>query len=63
MVKRTFNRICCFCKRHLKTGEKVKYVYPLPLKYKAHIQEGAYACLTCHPGVVEELQTEGQLLK
>ena len=63
MVKRTFKRICYFCKRSLKTGEKVKYVFPLPRKYKAHIQKGAYACLICHPAVVEELQAEGQLLK
>ena len=63
MTKRTFKHSCYFCPGPLPAGAKRKYVYPLPAKYKAGSNEGAYACSECYPTVFAELQAEGQLLK
>ena len=62
-TKKRHKRVCYFCPNPIEPGDKAKYIYPLPSRYKAHVHEGACACMNCAPGIIAELKAEGQLIQ
>jgi hypothetical protein len=59
-AKRKYKYTCHFCKEPAPIGSR-KYIYPIPAKYKPRPNDGAYACLTCHPTILAEQKADGHM--